>query len=112
MHSETNLSILGQLFISQFLDQSESCFYSLNQSELADKQSDIKMDRFVLPCVEGGLSLLFIELKRSGSRQTFYSALWKPLGKQEDIELKTIFLALRLIGCTKYDVPNFCVVIS
>ena len=34
------------------------------------------------------------------------SALWEDLGKQGDIELKTIFFALRLVGCTKYDVPS------
>ena len=49
IHGKTYLSILGQLYISQILDQSESCFYSLNQSELADIQRDIKMNRYVLP---------------------------------------------------------------
>ena len=48
-HSKTYLSLLGKLFTSQFLDQSESCIYSLNQLELAGIQRDIKMDRYVLP---------------------------------------------------------------
>ena len=34
------------------------------------------------------------------------SALWKPLGKQGEIGLKIIFLALRLVRCAKYDVPT------